>query len=98
MNVVLKRSTEPLPVFEPLTMLSGKLTDQNGRPILRRFMIIREGKEYLPRINKDGTYSARLLPGLYEIVFNEFNCTEFTIKNYRIASEPRTLNFTPDCN
>lgn len=98
MNVVLKRSSEPLPSFEPLTVLSGKLTDQRGRPITRRFTIIREGKEYLPKINKDGTYSARLLPGLYEIIFNEFNCTEYTMKNYRIGAQPRTLNFTPDCD
>lgn len=96
-KVVLKRSSEPLPAFEPLTLLSGKLVDQRGRPITRRLMIIREGKEYIPEIGKDGSYTARLLPGLYEIIFNEFNCTEFTMRNYRIGSEPRTLNFTPDC-
>lgn len=97
MNVVLKRSSEALPSFERLTVLSGKLLDQRGRPITQRFTIIREGKEYIPKIGKDGSYSARLLPGLYEIIFNEFNCTEFSMRNYRIGSEPRTLNFTPDC-
>lgn len=96
-DVVLKRSAEPIPAFEALTTLSGKLTDQNGKPITRRFLIIREGREYVPMIAKDGSYSARLLPGLYEIVFNEFNCTEYTIRNYRIGTQPRTLNFTADC-
>ena len=57
----------------------------------------REGKEYIPVIAKDGSYSVRLLPGLYDIIFNEFNCTEYTIRNYRIASAPKTLNFTADC-
>lgn len=97
-NVVLKRSSEPIPAFEPLTTLSGKLTDQNGRPITRRFLIVREGKEYVPLIAKDGSYSARLLPGLYEIIFNEFNCTEYTIRNYRLGDVPRVLTLTADCD
>ncbi|HKP68482.1 MAG TPA: hypothetical protein VJV05_04310 [Pyrinomonadaceae bacterium] len=93
----LKRDGSPLPALDPLFVLKGRLSDQNGRPITRRFLIVREGVEFVPRISANGDYVVKLTPGFYEIRFEEFGCTEHVIKNYKIADRSRTLDFTVDC-
>ncbi len=96
-EVVLTRNSTPLPAFDALTVLKGRLLDHLGRPITRRFKIVRDGVSYTPKISAAGEYSAKLAPGLYEIRFEPYGCTEHLIKNFRIEQQPRTLNFTVDC-
>jgi hypothetical protein len=96
-TVTLKRSAEPLTQAEPLYLLSGKLLDQNNRPIAHRFRIIQGRHTFVPLISSDGRYSVKLTAGLYEIAFSPYNCSEFNIKNYRIYDKPRTLDIVVDC-
>ena len=95
-TVKLKRNSDPLPKNESLTRLAGTLTADDSRQI-RRFLIVKEGTEYVPKVDRDGKFSVLLAPGLYEIVFDEPRCTEYRIKDYRIAAEPRILNLNADC-
>ena len=96
-NVTLKRNFESLSDFEKLSRLSGRLTIDDGRPI-RRFLIVREGKEYVPKVGANGSFSVQLSPGLYEIVFDEPRCTQYRIKDLLIGTEPRTLDLTANCS
>lgn len=96
-TVMLKRTAEPLPQLDPLCLLSGKLADQNRRPMSHRFRIIQGRHTFVPLIGADGSYSVKLTAGLYEIAFSPYNCSEYNIKNYRIYDKPRTLDITVDC-
>ena len=71
--------------------------DQNGRPLGHRFHLVKGRFKYRPRIADDGSYSMKLAPGLYEISFTPYNCSEYSIKNFRMYERSRTLDLTVDC-
>lgn len=97
LRVELKRNGSPLPTFEKLFVLKGRLSDQTSRAITNGLVVVHEGVEFMPKVAANGDYSVKLTRGLYEIRFWSPRCTEWVIKNYEISTNDRTLDFAADC-
>jgi hypothetical protein len=96
-TVVLER-TDPQPVYaKKLITLAGRLKDPGGLDLDGWLRIVQETIEYVPKINADGTFSAKLAAGIYQIKFDHFRCNQFLISNYRIGPEPKTFDINADC-
>lgn len=96
-TVVLER-TGPRPAYpKKLITVSGRIKNQNGISMDGWLRIFEDRKEYIPKIAADGSFSVKLSAGTYQINFNHHRCNNFQITNYRIGSEPKTLDLDADC-
>jgi hypothetical protein len=96
-TVVLER-TYPRPAYpKKLITVSGQIKNQNGISMDGWLRIFEDNKEYIPKIEPDGTFSAKLSAGTYQIKLEHHRCNQFLINNYRVGPEPKTLDLDADC-
>jgi hypothetical protein len=96
-TVVLER-TDPGPAYpKKLILVSGRIKNQNGISMDGWLRIFEDNKEYLPKVASDGSFSAKLSAGTYQIKFDHHRCNNFQITNYRVGPEPKTLDLDADC-
>jgi hypothetical protein len=102
-DVILKRNSEPLPVLPKLVTLSGFIMNNFCEGMSHSLRIQEPGGNFFfPESEVTGRpsirYSIKLVPGLYRIEFQPGDlCTEYTIENYPIGTEDKTLDFTTEC-
>jgi hypothetical protein len=96
-SVVLERDGNPVPPPRRLTRISGTLTAHAGLYLDGAFRLKQDQLTYIPRIRSDGQFSFELPPGIFNIEFAHYKCSQYLITGYRIGPEPRILPIDANC-
>lgn len=96
-EVVLERSSEPLPELPKLVTLSGLVTNTFGEGMYGLRIQGPSGYTYSAEVDPSGRYSIKLIPGLHRIEFWPSSCTRYTLEDYLIGTEDKILNLTTEC-
>ena len=96
-EITLELNGQPRPKLEPLVTLSGKLKNNFGEAMYGLRVQGPSGYFFTPKVDNNGNYSIRVVPGTYRIEFRPSGCTMYTLEDYQIGKEDKVLNLQTEC-
>ena len=96
-TIALTGNGKPRPTFPPLVTLRGRLMNTFGEPMMGIRFQGPSGYTYYPDGNGNGEYSIKVVPGSYRVEFWPSSCTRYTLEDYIVGAEGKTLDLTTEC-
>lgn len=96
-TITLTANGKPRPEFPPLVTLRGRLMNAFGEPMMGIRFQGPSGYTYYPDGKPNGEYSIKVVPGSYRVEFWPSSCTRYTLEDYIVGPEGKTLDLTTEC-